>query len=108
MTATLGSARRRDVRSAIASVHPEGAERLRGWGHEDFTSYVVWACQQGLERGLLPHTNLGVLSREDLSRLREVTADPGEDPSLVLLTIRYEHARDATEGLILLPFSLGG
>src|SRR5581483_3533519 len=46
-------------------------------GHEDFTSYVVWACGRALERGLLPHTNLGVLSREDLARLREVTASQG-------------------------------
>ena len=70
-------------------VNPEVAERLRGWGHEDFTSYVAWACQRGLERGLLPHTNVGVLSREDLSRLREVTASQGLmlesiDPDLVV------------------------
>ena len=58
-------------------VHPLVAERLRAWGHEDFTSYVVWACQRAIERGLLPHTNLGVLSREDLTRLREVTASQG-------------------------------
>jgi FO synthase len=58
-------------------VNPEVAARLEEWGHEDFTSYVVWACQKGLERGLLPHTNLGVLSREDLIRLREVTASQG-------------------------------
>jgi FO synthase len=58
-------------------VNTEVAERLRDWGHQDFTSYVVWACQRGIERGLLPHTNLGVLSREDLSRLREVTASQG-------------------------------
>jgi FO synthase len=58
-------------------VNPEVAARLEEWGHEDFTSYVVWACQQGLERGLLPHTNLGVLSREDLIRVREVTASQG-------------------------------
>jgi FO synthase len=58
-------------------VNPEVAERLRSWGHEDFTSYVVWACQRGIERGLLPHTNLGVLSRDDLTRLREVTASQG-------------------------------
>jgi FO synthase len=58
-------------------VNPEVAERLRGWGHEDFTSYVVWACQRAIERGLLPHTNLGVLSREDLARVREVTASQG-------------------------------
>jgi FO synthase len=38
---------------------------------------VVWVCEQALERGLLPHTNLGVLSREDLARLREVTASQG-------------------------------
>ncbi|HEX3293791.1 MAG TPA: 7,8-didemethyl-8-hydroxy-5-deazariboflavin synthase subunit CofG, partial [Solirubrobacterales bacterium] len=58
-------------------VNPEVAGRLREWGHEDFTSYVVWACQRGIERGLLPHTNLGVLSRADLVRLREVTASQG-------------------------------
>ena len=58
-------------------VNTEVADRLRDWGHEDFTSYVVWACQRGIERGLLPHTNLGVLSRQDLSRLREVTASQG-------------------------------
>jgi FO synthase len=58
-------------------VHPLVAERLRKWGHEDFTSYAVWACQRGIDRGMLPHTNLGVLSREDLARLREVTASQG-------------------------------
>jgi FO synthase len=58
-------------------VNPEVAARLRSWGHQDFTSYVVWACERALERGLLPHTNLGVLSREDLARLREVTASQG-------------------------------
>src|SRR5271154_797529 len=58
-------------------VNPLVAERLRSYGHEDFTGYVAWACERALERGLLPHTNLGVLSREDLARLREVTASQG-------------------------------
>jgi FO synthase len=58
-------------------VNPEVAARLREHGHEDFTAYVVWTCERALERGLLPHTNLGVLSREDLARLREVTASQG-------------------------------
>jgi FO synthase len=58
-------------------VNPEVASRLTAWGHEDFTSYVAWACERALERGLLPHTNLGVLGREDLARLREVTASQG-------------------------------
>src|ERR1700759_3662182 len=51
--------------------------RLAEYGPEDFTSYVIWACERALERGILPHTNLGVLSYEDLARLREVTASQG-------------------------------
>ncbi len=58
-------------------VNPVVAARLAEWGHGDFTSYVVWSCERALERGMLPHTNLGVLGREDLSRLREVTASQG-------------------------------
>ncbi len=58
-------------------VNPEVAARLAEWGHDDFTSYVVWACERALERGILPHTNIGVLDREDLARLREVTASQG-------------------------------
>ncbi len=53
------------------------AARLQDLGFEDFTAYVVWVCERALERGLLPHTNLGVLSRADLGRLREVTASQG-------------------------------
>jgi FO synthase len=58
-------------------VNPQVAAKLIEYGHEDFTAYVVWVCERALERGLLPHTNLGVLPREDLARLREVTASQG-------------------------------
>jgi FO synthase len=58
-------------------VNPVVAARLAEWGHEDFTSYVVWACERALERGMLPHTNIGVLDKRDLARLREVTASQG-------------------------------
>src|ERR671911_2833542 len=61
----------------LPEVNPIVAERLAAWGHEDFTSYVAWTCERALERGLLPHTNIGVLSGEDLARLREVTASQG-------------------------------
>jgi FO synthase len=57
--------------------HPGVRERLRELGFADFTAYVVWACERALEHGLLPHTNLGVLSREELARLRGVTASQG-------------------------------
>ncbi len=53
------------------------AARLAEYGHEDFTAYVVWVCERALERGMLPHTNLGALSRDDLARLRPVTASQG-------------------------------
>ncbi len=79
----LDGAARRNVKELLVltgerpEVNPEVAARLRDYGHEDFTGYVVWACERALERGLLAHTNLGVLSREDLARLREVTASQG-------------------------------
>jgi FO synthase len=57
--------------------HPGVRARLQELGFEDFTAYAAWACERALERGLLPHTNLGVLSREELARLREVTASQG-------------------------------
>jgi len=70
-------------------VNAEVRERLRSFGHDDFVSYVAWTCERALQRGLLPHTNLGVLSRRDLRRLREVTASQGLmlesiDPDLVV------------------------
>src|SRR3954469_8704316 len=79
----LDDAARRGVKELLVltgerpEVNGEVAARLRGYGHDDFTSYVAWACERGLERGLLPHTNLGVLSAQDLARLREVTASQG-------------------------------
>jgi FO synthase len=79
----LDGAVRRQVKELLVltgehpEVNPEVAAKLAEYGHEDFTAYVVWTCERALERGLLPHTNLGVLSRGDLARLREVTASQG-------------------------------
>src|SRR3954462_5721740 len=57
--------------------NPEIARRLGEYGHESFTDYVAWTCERALERGMLPHTNIGVASRDELARLREVTASQG-------------------------------
>jgi FO synthase len=79
----IDGAARRGVKELLVltgerpEINPEVAARLAEYGHEDFTAYVVWTCERALERGLLPHTNLGVLSRRDLERLREVTASQG-------------------------------
>jgi FO synthase len=51
--------------------------KLASLGFDDFVAYVVWVCEQALQRGLLPHTNLGVVGEGDLARLREVTASQG-------------------------------
>ncbi len=79
----LDEAKRRNVKELLVltgempEVNPIVAERLAAWGHSDFTSYVAWTCERALERGLLPHTNIGVASPEDLGRLRAVTASQG-------------------------------
>ena len=61
---------------------PEGAfrhyrEELARIGHESTVEYLYWAAERALERGLLPHTNAGVLSTSDMQRLRSVNASLG-------------------------------
>jgi FO synthase len=79
----LEEAQRRNAKELLVltgerpEVNPGVAAKLAEWGHDDFTSYVVWACERALERGILPHTNVGVLDARDLARLREVTASQG-------------------------------
>src|SRR5919198_6273833 len=75
----IDRAARRGVKEllVLTGEAPAVQERLDALGFADFTAYVVWACERALERGLLPHTNLGVVSREELQRLREVTASQG-------------------------------
>jgi FO synthase len=98
--------------------HPGVAARLEALGFADFTGYVVWACERALERGILPHTNLGTLPREDLARLREVTASQGLmlesiDPELVAhqgSPTKHPDARLATiraAGELRIPFTSG-
>jgi len=99
-------------------VNAEVAARLRAYGHDDFVSYVVWACERALERGLLPHTNIGVCTREELARLREVTASQGlmlesVNPDLVVHrgsptkhpSVRLDHIRAVGE--LRIPFTSG-
>jgi FO synthase len=98
--------------------HPGVRARLEELGFKDFVDYVVWCCEQALERGLLPHTNLGAVTKDELARLREVTASQGlmvesirddlvahqgsptKDPQLRLQTIRWA-------GELKIPFTSG-
>ena len=122
--ALIDGAARRGVKELLVLTgddpahHPGVRARLAELGFEDFVAYVVWCCERALERGLLPHTNLGALPKRDLARLREVTASQGlmleslrddlvahqgsptKDPQLRLGTIR-----DA--GALQIPFTSG-
>jgi FO synthase subunit 1 len=56
----------------------EGFQRLLdAAGVLDLADYLVELCETALELGLLPHTNAGVLSDEDLSRLAPYNASMG-------------------------------
>jgi FO synthase len=50
---------------------------LAEWGHATTASYVERACETALEHGLLPHTNAGILTRDEMARLRRVNVSLG-------------------------------
>jgi FO synthase len=52
-------------------------ETLRAFGHETTVDYLEWSAMQALERGLLPHTNAGVLEYDDMRRLRRYNVSLG-------------------------------
>src|SRR4051812_31883533 len=120
----LDRAKRRGVKELLVLTgeapdeHAGVRERLAALGFADFVAYVVWCCERALERGLLPHTNLGVLDHEDLQRLREVTASQGlmlesTNPDLVVhqgSPTKHPEARLATiraAGELRIPFTSG-
>jgi FO synthase len=39
--------------------------------------YVAFACEAALQQGLLPHTNAGIMNREEMNRLRPLNASMG-------------------------------
>jgi FO synthase len=50
---------------------------LRQLGHSSTLAYVHQACEIALEEGLLPHTNAGLMSREELASLKAVNVSMG-------------------------------
>ena len=50
---------------------------LRSWGFDSTVSYLVAIAEWSLARGLLPHTNAGILDAEALRRLRRVNVSMG-------------------------------
>ena len=50
---------------------------LGEWGYATTAAYVERACEVALEHGLLPHTNAGILTRDEMARLRRVNVSLG-------------------------------
>lgn len=50
---------------------------LHGLGHTSTIGYVHQACEIALDEGLLPHTNAGVMSREEMAALKPVNVSMG-------------------------------
>jgi FO synthase len=59
------------------SSFPTYRETLHGFGYDSTVDYLVDAGRLALERGLLPHTNAGVLSAADMRRLKDVNVSLG-------------------------------
>ncbi len=69
---------------------------LAVWGHESTASYLEWASREALARGLLPHTNAGVLDASEMALLRGVNVSLGlmlENVSLRLCEKGMPHHR---------------
>src|SRR5438128_8394833 len=59
-------------------VFPEAREFLKALGFDRTLEYLAAMCQLVLEKtGLLPHSNPGLMSLEDLRRLRETNVSVG-------------------------------
>lgn len=92
-------------------------DRVTKEGFSSLVTYTKHLCKLAIQHGLLPHCNLGVLSREELLELKEVNASmglmlettaeleahrnsPGKDPALRLEMI-------AEAGRLKIPFTTG-
>lgn len=95
---------------------------LGDFGHDSTVSYLHWAGRLALDLGLLPHTNAGILTLEDMARLKEVNVSLGLmleniSPRLCLPGMPHHRAPDkrparrmtmlAQAGQLRIPFTTG-
>lgn len=100
-----------------ALLSPGFTERVEQEGFASLVAYTKHLCRLAIKHGLLPHSNLGVLTREELIELRDVNASmgvmlettaeleahtysPGKDPAARLRMIREA-------GELKIPFTTG-
>ena len=56
---------------------PQYRETLQQLGHRSTAEYVARACGMAIDRGFLPHTNAGVLSRDEMEMLKPLNVSLG-------------------------------
>jgi 7,8-didemethyl-8-hydroxy-5-deazariboflavin synthase CofH subunit/7,8-didemethyl-8-hydroxy-5-deazariboflavin synthase CofG subunit len=71
-----------DVADELARRHPQAESDTAG--EDAFVDLAIEVCRRAMSRGLLPHCNLGVLSRRSLERLKPWNVSMG----LMLETLR--------------------
>jgi FO synthase len=59
------------------TVFPTYRAQLETWSYDGTVDYLYAAGRVALERGLLPHTNAGLLTKGDMARLKEVNVSLG-------------------------------
>ena len=52
-------------------------DQLRDWGHDSIHTYLREACEIALDAGLLPHSNPGDQTREQMAAVADVNASMG-------------------------------
>ncbi|MGE0320972.1 MAG: 7,8-didemethyl-8-hydroxy-5-deazariboflavin synthase subunit CofG [Polyangiaceae bacterium] len=59
------------------TAYPEYGALLASWGHDSTVDYIAWSSERALERDLLPHTNAGILSGDEMRRLKRTNVSLG-------------------------------
>jgi FO synthase len=59
------------------AVFPSYREQLAAWGFASTVDYLLFACRLALDAGLVPHSNAGVMSKDEMARLQPVNASLG-------------------------------
>ncbi|MHA1298306.1 MAG: 7,8-didemethyl-8-hydroxy-5-deazariboflavin synthase CofG [Candidatus Helarchaeota archaeon] len=95
---------------------------LKDWGYSSIIEYLVDLCEEVVKIGLFPHSNPGILEKEELRQLKDVNASlglmlenssnrlcekgqphefsPGKAPELRIKTIKFA-------GKLKIPFTTG-
>ncbi len=129
IAAWITAARRQGCKEALMclgdspeAAFPEYRATLRRLGHASTIGYVREACEIALELGILPHTNAGLLTVDEMRLLRPVNASLGlmlenVSPRLRAAGMPHQYAPDkeparrvammAEAGRLRIPFTTG-